>query len=209
MHELVILVTGARFSARYELYAHEFTAEKAGLSPAKIAALAAGARPGDLTADEATAFDVATALTRGAQLPESTYQASIEAFGETGTGELIFLIGFYCLISVLLNGFDVPIPKRDSDYRITLQGGILMSNFDLNRREIVAGLLSVGGAMMIDSSPASAENLPVASTEMPPPSRGQILAIFSPHCRRHSRCQWERAYAQQAGCEHDFTRLFT
>ena len=115
VHELAILVTGARFSARYELYAHEFTAEKAGLSPAKIAALAAGARPGDLTADEATAFDVATALTRGAQLPESTYQATIKAFGETGTGELIFLIGFYCLISVLLNGFDVPVPKRDSD----------------------------------------------------------------------------------------------
>ena len=115
VHELVILVTGARFSARYELYAHEFIAEKAGLSPAKIAALAAGARPGDLTADEATAFDVATALTRGAQLPESTYEASVKAFGETGTGELIFLIGFYCLISVLLNGFDVPVPKRDSD----------------------------------------------------------------------------------------------
>ncbi len=114
VHELVILVSGARFSARYELYAHEFTAEKAGLSPAKIAALAAGARPGDLTADEATAFDVATALTRGAQLPESTYQATIKAFGETGTGELIVLIGFY-LISVLLNGFDVSVPKRDSD----------------------------------------------------------------------------------------------
>ena len=47
-----------------------------------------------------------------------------------------------------------------------------MSNFDLNRREIVAGLLSVGGAMMIDPSPAFAENLPVASTEMPPPQEG-------------------------------------
>ena len=47
-----------------------------------------------------------------------------------------------------------------------------MSNFDLNRREIVAGLLSVGGAMMIDPSPAFADNLPVASTEMPPPREG-------------------------------------
>ena len=115
IHELVILVTGARFSARYELYAHEFTAAKAGLSQAKIAALASGARPGDLTEGEAVAFDVATALTRGAQVPESAYQAAIETFGEAETGELIFLVGFYCLISVLLNGFDVPVPGRDSD----------------------------------------------------------------------------------------------
>ena len=115
VHELVILVTGARFSARYELYAHEFVAEKAGLSKAKIAALAAGARPGDLTEEESIAFDVATALTRGAQLPESTYQMAISLFGEVGTGELMFLIGFYCLISVVLNGFEVPVPERDSD----------------------------------------------------------------------------------------------
>ena len=115
VHELVILVTGARFSARYELYAHEFTAERVGLSAAKIAALASGARPDGLTVEEATAFDVAAALTRGAQLPESTYQAAVKAFGEAGTGELMFLIGFYCLISVLLNGFDVMVPGRDSD----------------------------------------------------------------------------------------------
>ncbi len=115
VHELVILVTGAHFSARYELYAHEFTAEKAGLSQAKIAALAAGARPGDLTGEEAVAYDVATALTRGAQLPESAYQLAVKTFGEAGVGEMVFLIGFYCLISVVLNGFDVPVPGRDSD----------------------------------------------------------------------------------------------
>ena len=47
-----------------------------------------------------------------------------------------------------------------------------MCNFDINRREVVAGLLSVGGAMMIDPLPAFAENVPVASTEMPLPQEG-------------------------------------
>ena len=64
--------------------------------------------------EEATAFDVAAALTRGAQLPESTYQAAVKAFGEAGTVSLCF-DRFYCLISVLLNGFDVMVPGRDSD----------------------------------------------------------------------------------------------
>ncbi len=115
VHELVILVTGSRFSARYELYAHEFTAAKAGLSQSKISALAAGSRPADLTEQEGIGFDVATALSRGAQLPESTYQAALSAFGQAGVAELIYLIGFYCMISVLLNGFDVPVPGRDTD----------------------------------------------------------------------------------------------
>ena len=42
IHELVILVTGARFNARSEFYAHEFTAAKAGLIQSKIAASASG-----------------------------------------------------------------------------------------------------------------------------------------------------------------------
>ncbi len=112
VHELVILVTGARFSSRYEIYAHELVAESAGLSEAKIASLAAGGRPGNLTDDENIAFDVASVLTRGAQLPDSTYQAAMAAFGEKGVAEIIYLVGFYCLISVLLNGYDAAVPGR-------------------------------------------------------------------------------------------------
>ena len=112
VHELVILVTGARFSSRYEIYAHEFVAGSAGLSKAKIASLAAGGRPGDLTEGESLAFDVASVLTRGAQLPDSTYAAAVANFGETGVAEIINLVGFYCLISVLLNGYDAAVPGR-------------------------------------------------------------------------------------------------
>ncbi len=112
VHELVILVTGARFSSRYEIYAHELVAESAGLPDAKIASLAAGGRPGNLTDDESIAFDVASVLTRGAQLPDSTYRAAMAAFGEKGVAEIIYLVGFYCLISVLLNGYDAAVPGR-------------------------------------------------------------------------------------------------
>ncbi len=115
VHELVILVTGARFGARYEIYAHEFTAGKAGLSEAKIASLAAGVRPDELTDEEAIGFAAASALVQGKQLPESTYEAGRRTFGDQGMGELIFLVGMYCLVSVVLNGFDVPVPGRDEE----------------------------------------------------------------------------------------------
>ncbi len=112
VHELIILVTGARFTSRYEIYAHELVAGDAGLSDAKIASLAAGGRPSDLNEEEGIAFDVASVLVRGAQLPDSTYRAAVAAFEEQGVAEMIYLVGFYCLISVLLNGYDAAVPGR-------------------------------------------------------------------------------------------------
>jgi 4-carboxymuconolactone decarboxylase len=112
-HEVAILVTGARYRSRYEIYAHEHVAQKAGLSEAKIATITAGERPSDLTAEEGIAYDVASVLSRGGQLPESTYQAALKAFGEQGVAELVYLIGGYCLVSVLLNAYDISVPGRE------------------------------------------------------------------------------------------------
>lgn len=111
--EVAILVTGACFNSRYELYAHEHVAESTGLSPAKIAAIAAGQRPSDLSVEEAIAYDIAATLAGGKQLPGSTYQAAIAAFGQEGVGELTYLIGGYCLVSVLLNAFDMSVPGSE------------------------------------------------------------------------------------------------
>ena len=112
-HEVAILVTGAAFDSRYELYSHERVAGEAGLSEAKIAAIAAGQRPADLTEEEQAAYDVASALTARKQLPETTYQRALKAFGEAQTAELIYLVGGYCLVSVLLNASDVSVPGRE------------------------------------------------------------------------------------------------
>jgi hypothetical protein len=44
-------------------------------------------------------------------LPELTYAQAIKQFGEEGTAEFISLVGLYCMVSVTLNGFDVPVPE--------------------------------------------------------------------------------------------------
>lgn len=113
VREVAILATGACFQARYELYAHEHVAEAVGLSAPRIATIAAGQRPPDLAPDEAVAYDVATALAGGRQLPGSTYQAALDAFGKDGVGELVALIGGYCLVSVMLNAFDMSVPGSE------------------------------------------------------------------------------------------------
>jgi 4-carboxymuconolactone decarboxylase len=110
VRETTILTVGSAFNAQYELYAHEIMGESAGLSPAQVATLAAGGRPPDLSDQEAIAHDVARALATGRILPNSTYHRAVETFGRDGVGELVFLIGGYCLIAMVLNAFDVPAP---------------------------------------------------------------------------------------------------
>jgi 4-carboxymuconolactone decarboxylase len=112
--EVAILVTGAKFKAGYELYAHVLAAELRGLSDDKIATIVAGHRPAELTHEEAAAYDAASALVSGGVLPALSYRQAVAAFGEQGAAELINLVGLYCLVSVTLNGFDVPVPEEAS-----------------------------------------------------------------------------------------------
>jgi 4-carboxymuconolactone decarboxylase len=111
VREVAILVTGAHFRSAYELYAPVIVAEHRGLSDQKLATIVAGQRPTDLSREEAVAYDFASALVSGGVLPELTYRAAVAQFGPHGAAELSYLIGLYCLVSVTLNTFDVPVPE--------------------------------------------------------------------------------------------------
>jgi 4-carboxymuconolactone decarboxylase len=111
VREIAILVTGAHFHSAYEIYAHVLVAELRGISDDKIATIIAGQRPADLTREEAVAYDLASALVSGRVLPALTYQQAVALFGEDGTAEFIYLVGLYCMVSITLNGFDVPVPE--------------------------------------------------------------------------------------------------
>ncbi len=111
VREVAILVTGAKFRSGYELYAHVLMAELRGLDDDTIGTIVAGQRPANLSEDEGAAYDVASALVAGGVLPELTYKRAVQRFGAAGTAELIYLVGLYCLVSVTLNGFDVPVPE--------------------------------------------------------------------------------------------------
>ena len=113
VREVAILVTGAHFHAAYEIYAHVLVAEQRGLPDDVIATIVAGQRPSGLTREQAVAYDVASALVGGGVLPELTYKMAEAVLGEDGVAELIYLVGLYCLVSVTLNGFNVPVPESE------------------------------------------------------------------------------------------------
>ena len=111
VREVAILVTGTHFHSGYELYAHILVGELRGLSDETIATIVAGERPASLTKEEAMAYDFASALVSGRIVPKILYDQAVKAFGQEGVAELIYLVGLYCAVSVVLNGFDVPVPE--------------------------------------------------------------------------------------------------
>jgi len=113
VRQIAILVVGAHFDAAYEIYAHIAVAECEGMKPERLATLVAGLKPNGLATDESVAFDVAYALVRGGVLPEPLYRLAAVTFGQRGTNELIYLVGLYSLVSITLNGFNVPVPERE------------------------------------------------------------------------------------------------
>lgn len=111
--QIAILVTGAHFDAAYEIYAHIAIAEQERMSDRRLSQLVANVKPDDLDDEESTAYDVAFALVNGGVLPEPCYRLAVKTFGQHGANELIYLVGLYCLVSMTLNGFNVPVPERE------------------------------------------------------------------------------------------------
>lgn len=109
--QIAILVVGAHYRAGYEIYAHEaVAARRHGMSAEKLALLRAGKKPSDMTKEESLAYDVARALTGGGVLPAQTYNDALAELGQSSLNELVYLVGYYSMLSMTLNAFDVPVP---------------------------------------------------------------------------------------------------
>lgn len=108
--EIAILVTGAYWKAEFEWYAHAPMAREAGVADSVIEAIRVGERPlFDSSQDEA-AYDLAHELTQSRRVSDAVYARAREAFEEQGVCELINLCGFYTMVSMTLNTFDVDLP---------------------------------------------------------------------------------------------------
>ncbi|MRG70769.1 carboxymuconolactone decarboxylase family protein [Alphaproteobacteria bacterium HT1-32] len=110
LREIGILAVGAAFQANYEWYAHAPLAVKAGVAEAQLATLKAGDMPDGLGEDEQLAVQLARELVFDRTASEATMTAVIACLGEPATVELVVLIGYYSLLCMTLNAFDVEVP---------------------------------------------------------------------------------------------------
>lgn len=111
LSELAILVTARFWTAQFEWHEHAKFAAKGGLSDAVIEAIRVGDDPTALMQDDEKAvYAFAVALHNNHAVDDETYTAAQSHLGETGVTDLVGLLGYYTLISMVLNTFEVPVP---------------------------------------------------------------------------------------------------
>jgi 4-carboxymuconolactone decarboxylase len=112
LSEFAILCTGRWWRAQYEWYAHEPMAERAGVKPATIRDIRAGRRPKSAAKDELAIYDFVDELYKTRRVSDRTYKRVHDVLGDSGTVELVGILGYYAMISMILNIFRMSPPPE-------------------------------------------------------------------------------------------------
>jgi 4-carboxymuconolactone decarboxylase len=110
LREMAIIITGRHWTSHYEWYAHRTAAAQAGLSESIISAIANRRRPTGMQPDEEAVYNFATELLETKQVSDATFKAAVDRFGEKGVVDIIGVMGYYQLVSMLLNVDRYPLP---------------------------------------------------------------------------------------------------
>lgn len=110
LNEMAILLTARWWSSQYEWYAHKSLALKAGLSAAVTDDIQAGRRPSKMQADETVVYDFCTELRERRRVSDATFKAAVNLLGERGVMDLVAAMGYYDLVSMVLNVDRYPLP---------------------------------------------------------------------------------------------------
>ena len=110
IRELGICVAARHVSNQFEWVMHAPLAVKAGVSPEAIEALRQGIRPRGLAPDEEDALDFAQELLTRHGVSDPTYQSALARWGERGVVELTTLLGYFAMVSWLMNVARTPPP---------------------------------------------------------------------------------------------------
>ncbi len=109
--ELAILITARVCTAQFEWYAHAPLAREAGIGQDVIDAIARRQKPEFEKTDEQLVYQFSTELHERQTVSESTYRAAIEQLGEQAVVELVAINGFYTMLAMTLNTFDLLPPE--------------------------------------------------------------------------------------------------
>jgi 4-carboxymuconolactone decarboxylase len=116
LSELAIIVTGAYYKAEFEWYAHVRFAHDAGIPEAVTEAIRNGETPELPDADQRIVHAVAVELTRDHKLSDATFDEAVAVLGLPALTDLIAIVGYYGLVSLTLNAFEIPAPDGSTAF---------------------------------------------------------------------------------------------
>jgi 4-carboxymuconolactone decarboxylase len=108
LSELAIVTVGAHWRSGFEWSVHAPIAAKAGIDSEVLEAIRAGARPSFIRADERAVYRFSQELLETKRISEDAYKEVVELVGTEGAVELVGILGYYTLICMTINAFEIP-----------------------------------------------------------------------------------------------------
>jgi len=113
LSEFAILCTARLWRAQYEWFAHAPMAEKAGVKPKTIENLRLGRAPKSAPNDERVIYAFVKELYKTRRVSDRMYRRLQSLLGDGATVELVGILGYYALISMTLNVFQMLPPEGE------------------------------------------------------------------------------------------------
>lgn len=113
VREIAVLVVARAWSADFEWWVHGLIAQVEGVPAALIETIGEGRRPAFEEPTWAAAFDVASELVHRRRVDTATLERARDVLGERVLVEVVTLVGFYQLVSGILESFHPAGPSAD------------------------------------------------------------------------------------------------
>ena len=112
--ELLICMIASHWRADFEWYIHAPLALNLGIPEDVLSKISKGEAPSFVDPADAVAHAFATQTMQTGRVSDSTYDKAVATFGEKGVVDLTGLLGYYSLLAMTLNTFEVEVPE-DAD----------------------------------------------------------------------------------------------
>jgi 4-carboxymuconolactone decarboxylase len=110
LSELAILTVGSYWQSGFEWHVHAPIGLRAGLDPSAVEAIRKGHTPVLVKEDELAVYRFAHELLTTKRVSAESYDLAVKHLGLEGAIDLTGILGYYTLISMTINAFEVPVP---------------------------------------------------------------------------------------------------
>lgn len=110
--ELAILVCARHWTSHHEWTSHKKIALDAGLDPNIITAIAGRQSPVFHDVDEEVVYLISHELLESSRLSPASYEQGVRTLGQQGLTELVALLGYYSMVALTLNAFELGVPDN-------------------------------------------------------------------------------------------------
>lgn len=115
LREIAILLSARHHRAQFEWYAHAQIARNEGVESELIEAIHAGRPPGFSNPADRAVYAFSVELLEKHRVGDETFAALAKELSERERVELVFVLGYYALVSMTLNVFEVGLPEGEPD----------------------------------------------------------------------------------------------